>query len=313
MAIIQALTKPQPKSRRTSIADPVRAYLNEIGRYPLLTHEQELEYGRKIQVWQKAKTEWSKLDRSTQQKLEREGKRSLEIMQRSNLRLVVAVAKKYQNRGVEFLDLIQEGSIGLRTAAVKFDPTQGYKFSTYAYWWIRQAMTRSLSNSSRIIRTPVHVAEKIVLIRRCVEEIIKQGKKPTRSRVLALIEERSDIGIESFEKILDNPTYLHVRSLDSPVTSRFDDTDEVGYFLADECDLMEQAIDQETIEFARSMITTSNLTEAQKTVIRLRFGIDGNDVHTLEEIGEILDLSRERIRQIQKKALYKLRQVADRD
>jgi RNA polymerase primary sigma factor len=314
VAIVQALTKPAQKAdrRRSSNVDTIGTYLQEIGRYPLLTHEQELEYGSQIQAWMNAKEKWDQIDIEQQRRLERDGQRAMKIMQRSNLRLVVAIAKKYRHSNVDFMDLVQEGSIGLKTAAEKFDPTTGNKFSTYAYWWIRQAIIRTIANQSRTIRFPVHIVEKTNEIRRCVEDLTKQGKQPTRSRVLELLKERSDFAPEVYERILDNPTYRSAMSLSTPVGSRFGDTDELGIFLSSGDDLMERAIEQEMIEFGRSMLETSNLTENEKFVIRLRFGIDGSPTHTLEEIGKILNKSRERIRQIQTRALYKLRKLADR-
>jgi RNA polymerase primary sigma factor len=278
-------------------------YLATIGREPLLTPSEEIELGNQVQKMM-GLTE-TKVNEFSPQELKaiRVGRRAKDRMIKANLRLVVSIAKKYQGKGLELLDLIQEGSLGLERAVEKFDPSRGYKFSTYAFWWIRQSMTRAIACQSRTIRLPVHLSERLTTIRKVSLDLAhKLGAMPSRQEIAAAIE----MPIEELDSVLRQS--LTTSSLDAPIKA-----DEGNSCLVDliadsytesPLELVQRSIDQEHLA-----LWLSHLTQQEREVLSLRFGLDGHNRHTLAEIGRNLDVSRERIRQVELKALRKLRQI----
>ena len=296
----------EPQKRRGS--DPISWYLSTIGRIPLLTPAEEIELGNQVQMMMSLTEEDSvetedKSFTSHQKRLIRIGRRAKERMMKANLRLVVSVAKKYQGKGLELLDLIQEGSLGLERAVEKFDPTRGYKFSTYAFWWIRQSMTRAIACQSRTIRLPVHLSERLTSIRKVSLDLAhKLGAMPSRFEIA----EAMDIPLEELDSLLRQA--LTTSSLDAPVNGE-EGRSFLGDLIADSSleeplDKVEQRIHQE--QLGRWL---SHLSEQEQHVLRLRFGLEGNERHTLAEIGRLLEVSRERVRQVELKALRKLRNL----
>jgi RNA polymerase sigma factor, sigma-70 family/RNA polymerase sigma factor, cyanobacterial RpoD-like family len=299
-----SLSTSEGHRRRTS--DPVSWYLATIGREPLLTAAEEIELGNQVQVLMRLLDE-SREDYSVQeQKIMRVGQRAKQRMIKANLRLVVSVAKKYQGKGLELLDLIQEGSLGLERAVEKFDPTRGYKFSTYAFWWIRQSMTRAIACQSRTIRLPVHLSERLTAIRKVSLDLAhKLGAMPSRQE----ISEALGMPLDELDGLLRQA--LTTSSLDAPVNG-----DEGRSFLGDliadgddeePLDKVERGIHQEQLDR-----WLSHLSEQERQVLQLRFGLDGEERQTLAEIGRRLDVSRERVRQVELKALRKLRNLTRR-
>jgi RNA polymerase primary sigma factor len=290
--------------RRTS--DPVSWYLATIGREPLLTAAEEIELGNQVQALMRLLDEKCDEYTSQEQKIMRVGQRAKQRMMKANLRLVVSVAKKYQGKGMELLDLIQEGSLGLERAVEKFDPTRGYKFSTYAFWWIRQSMTRAIACQSRTIRLPVHLSERLTTIRKVSLDLAhKLGAMPSRQE----ISEALGMPLDELDGLLRQA--LTTSSLDAPVNG-----DEGRSFLGDliadgdeeePLDKVERGIHQEQLER-----WLSHLSEQERQVLQLRFGLDGEERQTLAEIGRRLDVSRERVRQVELKALRKLRNLTRR-
>jgi len=287
-------------------SDPISWYLATIGREPLLTAAEEIELGNQVQAMMQL-TEAGEREFSDQERKSiRNGRRAKARMMKANLRLVVSVAKKYQGKGLELLDLIQEGSLGLERAVEKFDPTRGYKFSTYAFWWIRQSMTRAIACQSRTIRLPVHLGERLSAIRKVSLDLAhKLGAMPSRREIA----EAMNMPMDELDGLLRQA--LTTSSLDAPVNG-----DEGRSFLGDliadnadeePLDRVERGIHQE--QLGRWL---SHLSEQERHVLQLRFGLDGEERHTLAEIGRMLDVSRERIRQVELKALRKLRNLTRR-
>jgi RNA polymerase primary sigma factor len=281
-------------------------YLSSIGREPLLTPAEEIELGNQVQTMMRL-VEEGRADYSIQErKIIKIGRRSKERMMKANLRLVVSVAKKYQGKGLELLDLIQEGSLGLERAVEKFDPTRGYKFSTYAFWWIRQSMTRAIACQSRTIRLPVHLSERLATVRKVSLELAhKLGAMPSRREIAEAI----GMPVDELDSLLRQA--LTTSSLDAPINA-----DEGRSFLGDliadnsseePLDQVERGIHQE--QLGRWL---GHLTDQEREVLGLRFGLDGQERHTLAEIGRLLDVSRERVRQVELKALRKLRNLTRR-
>ena len=308
--MVSSASKPLETQRRRS-SDPVSWYLSTIGRIPLLTTAEEIELGNQVQAMQAFTEDGSKdfkvEDLTTQQRrMLRIGRRAKERMMKANLRLVVSVAKKYQGKGLELLDLIQEGSLGLERAVEKFDPTRGYKFSTYAFWWIRQSMTRAIACQSRTIRLPVHLSERLTTIRKVSLDLAhKLGAMPNRLEIA----EEMDIGLEELDSLLRQA--LTTSSLDAPVNGE-EGRSFLGDLIADSSaeeplDIVEQRIHHE--QLGRWL---SHLSEQEQNVLRLRFGLEGNERHTLAEIGRMMEVSRERVRQVELKALRKLRNLSRR-
>ena len=298
-------TRVSESSRRRS-SDPITWYLATIGREPLLTPAEEIELGNQVQTMMRLTEEGDRELSDLEKKLMRIGKRSKQRMMKANLRLVVSVAKKYQGKGLELLDLIQEGSLGLERAVEKFDPTRGYKFSTYAFWWIRQSMTRAIACQSRTIRLPVHLSERLTAIRKVSLDLAhKLGAMPSRQEIA----EAMAMPIEELDGLLRQS--LTTSSLDAPVNG-----DEGRSFLGDliadsseeePLDRVERGIHQE--QLGRWL---SHLSDQERQVLQLRFGLEGEERHTLAEIGRRLDVSRERVRQVELKALRKLRNLTRR-
>jgi len=290
--------------RRTS--DPVSWYLATIGREPLLTAAEEIELGNQVQAQMRLLEEGRDDFSIQEQKIMRVGQRAKQRMMKANLRLVVSVAKKYQGKGMELLDLIQEGSLGLERAVEKFDPTRGYKFSTYAFWWIRQSMTRAIACQSRTIRLPVHLSERLTAIRKVSLDLAhKLGAMPSRQE----ISEALGMPLDELDGLLRQA--LTTSSLDAPVNG-----DEGRSFLGD---LIADGNDEEPLDKVERGIHQeqlnrwlSHLSEQERQVLQLRFGLDGEERLTLAEIGRRLDMSRERVRQVELKALRKLRNLTRR-
>lgn len=262
-----------------SLEDPVRMYLKEIGKVNLLSTKEEVELARRIEQGD----EWAK-------------KRLAE----ANLRLVVSIAKRYVNRGMQFLDLIQEGNLGLIKAVEKFDYTKGYKFSTYATWWIRQAITRAIADQGRTIRIPVHMVETINRLLRTSRQLLQElGREPGAEEIA----ERMELPVERVReimKIAQDPV-----SLETPVGEEEDS--HLGDFIQDEHVQIPVDAATFTLLHEQLMEVLDTLTEREQRVLRLRFGLDDGRPRTLEEVGKEFNVTRERIRQIEAKALRKLR------
>jgi len=279
--------------------DDIRVYLREIGKVPLLSPDQEIALGKQVQAMMPL------LDIAQptpeQQKIIRHGRRAKEQMVQANLRLVVAVAKKYQRRGLELLDLIQEGNLGLSRAVEKFDPTKGYRFSTYAYWWIRQAMTRSIAQQSRTIRLPVHITEKLNRLKATSRQLSQQlGRKPT---ILELAEALA-VDRQEIEKLVEHQRRARPVSLDLRVGTERDT--QLGELLESNYPLPDETMDLILVQ-DQIAILLETLTEREREVVIARFGLRDGERRSLAEIGEILHLSRERVRQLERSALNKLR------
>ena len=261
------------------IDDPVRMYLREIGKIPLLTYDQELDLAKKI------------LEGNEDAKKK---------LTESNLRLVVSIAKKYIGRGMSFLDLIQEGNMGLIKAVEKFDYTKGYKFSTYATWWIRQAITRSIADQARTIRIPVHMVETINRLLRTSRHLLQQnGREPTPEELAAEMDMPVERVVE-IQKIAQDPV-----SLETPIGEENDS--HLGDFIKDDDTPSPQDAASETMLREQLNDIMKTLTPREAKVLRLRFGLDDGKARTLEEVGKTFHVTRERIRQIEAKALRKLR------
>ncbi|MEY3928405.1 MAG: hypothetical protein RLZZ516_115 [Cyanobacteriota bacterium] len=291
--------------RRSS--DPISWYLASIGRVPLLTPAEEIELGNQVQAMMRLVEEERGEEYSDRErKIIRVGRRSKERMMKANLRLVVSVAKKYQGKGLELLDLIQEGSLGLERAVEKFDPTRGYKFSTYAFWWIRQSMTRAIACQSRTIRLPVHLSERLTAIRKVSLELAhKLGAMPSRREIA----EAMAMPIDELDSLLRQA--LTTSSLDAPVNGE-EGRSFLGDLIADHShaeplDQVERGMHHE--QLGRWL---THLTDQERQVLELRFGLEGEERHTLAEIGRMLEVSRERVRQVELKALRKLRHLTRR-
>tara|TARA_B100001057_G_scaffold12231_2_gene11626 strand:+ start:454 stop:1395 length:942 start_codon:yes stop_codon:yes gene_type:complete len=308
--MVSSVSKPLETQRRRS-SDPVSWYLATIGRIPLLTPAEEIELGNQVQAMMSLTEDGSREFQDNelttkQRRLLRIGRRAKERMMKANLRLVVSVAKKYQGKGLELLDLIQEGSLGLERAVEKFDPTRGYKFSTYAFWWIRQSMTRAIACQSRTIRLPVHLSERLTTIRKVSLDLAhKLGAMPSRVEIA----EAMDIPLDELDSLLRQA--LTTSSLDAPVNGE-EGRSFLGDLIADSSleeplDIVEQRIHHE--QLGRWL---SHLSEQEQHVLRLRFGLESNERHTLAEIGRLMEVSRERVRQVELKALRKLRNLTRR-
>ncbi|HEX4868602.1 MAG TPA: RNA polymerase sigma factor RpoD [Acidimicrobiales bacterium] len=306
---MRAATSP---ADRGGSSDPVRMYLKEIGRVPLLTGAEEVEYSRRIETGGLAAAQLADLaaqgrleslsfeERRALQRAVRRGDDAREVIIEANLRLVVSIAKRYVGRGMQFLDLIQEGNLGLMRAVEKFDYTKGFKFSTYATWWIRQAITRAIADQARTIRIPVHMVESINKVHRIQRQMMQElEREPTVEELaerVGLTEDR----VREIQRIS-----LDLLSLDAPVGE--EDDSNLADFIED------HAAEAPAEAAARRMLNRAvidaldELSEREKAVVRLRFGLEDGQARTLEEVGKEFGVTRERIRQIESKTLAKLR------
>ena len=314
--------------RRTNIEDNIGAFFKEMARYPLLTAEEEITLANDVKLMVQVEATRQELTEKLAKKptkaelaaaMELESERQLELllyrgkvakrkMIRSNLRLVVSIAKRYLNRGVPFLDLIQEGAIGLNRATEKFDPNKGYKFSTYAYWWIRQAITRTIANDARTIRLPIHIVEKLNKLKKA-QRNLKQKLQRNPSEIE--IAEELGISPSQLRQLLE----LRRQSLSlNHRVGKAEDTELVDLLEDSDLQLPEERMSEAMMRQEIIDVLDDVLTQREKDVISLRYGLSTSQPYTLEEVGGIFNLSRERVRQIQSKAMRKLRrpQVARR-
>lgn len=261
------------------VEDPVRMYLKEIGKVPLLSSEDEIDLAKKIELGED----------SARQRLTE-----------ANLRLVVSIAKRYVGRGLQFLDLIQEGNLGLIKAVEKFDYRKGYKFSTYATWWIRQAITRAIADQARTIRIPVHMVETINRLIRVSRQLLQElGREPSPDEIAEKVDMTSE-RVREIMKVSQEPV-----SLETPIGEEEDS--HLGDFIQD--DQVAVPVDEATFTMLHEQLieVLDTLTDREQKVLRLRFGLDDGRPRTLEEVGKVFSVTRERIRQIEAKALRKLR------
>ncbi len=264
---------------KIDVGDPVKMYLKEIGKIPLLTREEEVELAKRIEAGDElAKRELAE----------------------ANLRLVVSIAKKYIGRGMSFLDLIQEGNLGLIKAVEKFDYTKGYKFSTYATWWIRQSITRSIADQGRTIRVPVHMIENINKLTRIQRQLVQElGREPTPKEIAEQMDMEVDKVIDMI-RIAQKPI-----SLETPIGEEEDS--QLGDFIEDDHIESPDTVTTQIMLKEQLLQVLDTLTPREQQVLRLRFGLDDGRTRTLEEVGNVFDVTRERIRQIEAKALRKLK------
>lgn len=265
-----------------TIDDPVKVYLKEIGRVPLLTPEEEIDLALKIQAGGP------------------EGEKAKQRLSEANLRLVVSIAKRYVGRGMQFLDLIQEGNLGLIKAVEKFDHTKGFKFSTYATWWIRQAITRAIADQARTIRIPVHMVETINKVKKVSSQLLHEyGHDPSAEEIA----ERLDMSVDKVREIMrvaQEPV-----SLETPIGEEEDS--HLGDFIPDDDAPVPAEAASQTLLKEQLADVLKTLTPREEKVLRLRFGLEDGRPRTLEEVGKEFNVTRERIRQIEAKALRKLR------
>ncbi|WP_084210694.1 RNA polymerase sigma factor [Pseudonocardia acaciae] len=316
--VVADLDDPEPDARDDMAlavtADSVRAYLRQLGKVPLLTASQEVELAKRIEAGLFAAERLESVTGSDQRRLRRElrwlvrdGQRAKEHLLEANLRLVVSVAKRYTGRGMAFLDLIQEGNLGLMRAVEKFDHVKGYKFSTYATWWIRQAIARAMADQSRTIRIPIHLVEVINRMGRVQREMLRElGREPSVEELAAQLELTS-ARVRELRRISLEPV-----SLDQPVGST-DAEQSLGEFIEDTGAVAPAEAVSVTLMHDQLNQVLGTLTEREAGVLRLRFGLVDGEPHTLDQISQVYGVTRERIRQIEHKTLAKLRHPARSD
>ena len=314
--------------RKIPLEDNIGAFFKEMARYPLLTAEEEITLANDVKLLLRVETTRKKLTEEKQQKPTKadlsvamglESERQLELllyrgkvakrkMIRSNLRLVVSIAKRYLNRGVPFLDLIQEGAIGLNRATEKFDPNKGYKFSTYAYWWIRQAITRTIANDARTIRLPIHIVEKLNKLKKAQRNLKQRLQRNPSELELAKELKISPPQLRQLLELRRQSLSLNHR------VGKAEDTELVDLLEDSDLQLPEERMNETMMRQEITDVLDDVLTQREKDVICLRYGLSTSQPYTLEEVGGMFSLSRERVRQIQSKAMRKLRrpQVARR-
>ncbi len=290
-----------------TIDDPVKVYLKEIGRVPLLTSEEEVNLALTIKAGNDAKEKYdadpdalSEEEKAECLKAIKKGAAARKRLSEANLRLVVSIAKRYVGRGMQFLDLIQEGNLGLIKAVEKFDHTKGFKFSTYATWWIRQAITRAIADQARTIRIPVHMVETINKVKKVSSQLLhEQGKEPTAEEIAERLEMPVD-KVREIMRVAQEPV-----SLETPIGEEEDS--HLGDFIPDDEAPVPAEVASHTLLREQLSEVLESLTDREEKVLRLRFGLVDGRPRTLEEVGKEFNVTRERIRQIEAKALRKLR------
>jgi len=321
---VEALQKKNPtavnSSRPVPDIDLVRSYLRDIGRVPLLSHEQEITLGRQVQdlvnleaieielednLGEKPDTnlfaEKAGLSTAQLKKKLKLGRRAKERMVAANLRLVVSVAKKYTKRNMELLDLIQEGTIGLVRGVEKFDPTRGYKFSTYAYWWIRQGITRAIAEKSRSIRLPIHITEMLNKLKKGQRELSQELSRTPALKELAEYVELPESDVKDLMSRAGQPVSLETKIGDGEDTILLD-------LLSNDIDMPAEQIENDCMKGDLETLL-EQLPELQNRVLRMRYGIDGDDPMSLTGIGRVLGISRDRVRNLERDGLRGLRKV----
>lgn len=303
---ISQLEKTFANSSHAKINDPVKMYLKEIGQIPLLDPKEEPIIARQIQEGEEAKEAMKNPDLSDEEKKKlakviADGEQAKQTLISSNLRLVVSIAKKYVGRGMLFLDLIQEGNCGLIKAVEKFDYTKGFKFSTYATWWIRQSITRAIADQARTIRIPVHMVETINKLTRIQRQLVQDlGRDPLPEEIAEKMENISAEKVREIQKIALDPV-----SLETPIGE--EDDSHLGDFIEDKDTLSPDDYTNNQLLKDEINAVLQGLTEREEKVLRLRFGLLDGRTRTLEEVGKEFNVTRERIRQIEAKALRKLK------
>jgi len=311
-----------PAARSLSDIDLVRSYLRDIGRVPLLSHEQEITLGRQVQNLMVLESIESDLESDLGKKPEinlfaekagisptqlkkkiKSGRRAKERMVAANLRLVVSVAKKYTKRNMELLDLIQEGTIGLVRGVEKFDPTRGYKFSTYAYWWIRQGITRAIAEKSRSIRLPIHITEMLNKLKKGQRELSQELSRTPTLKELSQYVELPENEVKDLMSRAGQPVSLETKIGDGEDTILLD-------LLSNEIDMPSEQIESDCMKGDLETLL-EQLPELQNRVLRMRYGMDGDDPMSLTGIGRVLGISRDRVRNLERDGLRGLRKAGE--
>jgi len=311
-----------PVARSVADIDLVRSYLRDIGRVPLLSHEQEITLGRQVQDLMVLENIESELECDLGQKpgidifaekvgispiqlkkKMKSGRRAKERMVAANLRLVVSVAKKYTKRNMELLDLIQEGTIGLVRGVEKFDPTRGYKFSTYAYWWIRQGITRAIAEKSRSIRLPIHITEMLNKLKKGQRDLSQELSRTPTLKELSEYVELPESDVKDLMSRAGQPVSLETKIGDGEDTILLD-------LLSNEIDMPAEQIESDCMKGDLESLL-EQLPELQNRVLRMRYGIDGDDPMSLTGIGRVLGISRDRVRNLERDGLRGLRKSGD--